>query len=210
MMKKNFWTWIIIALSFIAGIIFYSSLPATMPVHWNAFGEPDRYAGKMFALFFIPALMVLLTLMFKYLPKIDPKLAASSSTIKSTDIINQVLMLGLAAIQGFIIAYGYGVELDILMVVIPFIGILFITIGNYLPRMKPSRFVGIKTPITKNNEHIWRKTHQLSAKIFFWGGFLIIVTVFLPGMVQLISFLTLIALVSILSVFSSFFVSKKI
>ncbi|SFE59210.1 Uncharacterized membrane protein [Paenibacillus algorifonticola] len=208
-MKKNIWTWLIIALSFIAGIISYSSLPATLPVHWNALGEPDRYTGKMFALFLIPALMVLLMLLFKYLPKIDPKLAASSSAIKSTDIINQVLMLGLAALQGFIIAYGYGVKLNIQMFVIPFIGILFITIGNYLPRMKPNRFVGIKTPLTLNNEQVWRKTHQLSAKIFFGGGFLIIVTVFLPSMLQLISFLTVVVLVSILSVISSVLVAKK-
>lgn len=209
MMKKNIWNWLIVALSFIAGMISYSSLPDTLPVHWNAYGEPDRYAGKMFALFLIPAIMVLLMLLFKYLPKIDPKLAASSSTLKSTDTINQILMLGLAAIQGFIIAYGYGVQLDIQMVVIPFIGILFITIGNYLPRMKPNRIVGIKTPLTLNNEQVWRKTHQLSAKIFFWGGFLIIVTVFLPGMLQLISFLTVVVLVSILSVFSLVFVAKK-
>ncbi|WP_338551505.1 DUF1648 domain-containing protein [Paenibacillus sp. KS-LC4] len=208
-MKKNTWTWLIIALSFMAGMIFYSSLPDTLPVHWNAYGEPDRYAGKMFALFLIPVIMVLLMLLFKYLPKIDPKLAASDSTLKSTEIISQVLMLGLTALQGFTIAYGYGVQLNIQIIVIPFIGILYITIGNYLPRMKSNRFVGIRTPQTLDNEKGWRKAHQLAAKLFFWGGFLIILTVFLPGMVQIISFLTLIVLISVLSVIAPLFVAKK-
>ena len=41
----------------IALTLAYPSLPARMPVHWNGFGQPDRWANKSFAVvFFIPVM----------------------------------------------------------------------------------------------------------------------------------------------------------
>lgn len=44
---------------------FYAELPARLPVHWNAVGEPDRWAAKSAtSVFFLPALVVYLQVWF--------------------------------------------------------------------------------------------------------------------------------------------------
>ncbi len=59
-------------LSFCVQLALYPSLPETVPIHWNAAGEVDGWAGK-------PAVLLLgllpfgLTVLFAALPKIDPK-----------------------------------------------------------------------------------------------------------------------------------------
>ena len=53
------------------------------------------------------------------------------------------------------------------------VGILFICIGNVLPKIKDNFFVGIKTPWTISNPIIWNKTHRLGGFIFVICGLLI-------------------------------------
>ena len=49
----------------IALVHFYPALPQSIPVHWNAAGEPDKWTNKSFtAVFFLPVLSVYLQAMF--------------------------------------------------------------------------------------------------------------------------------------------------
>lgn len=52
-----------------------SSAPADMqlPVHWGLNGEPDRFAGKWEALLTIPALTAAVSLLFYFIPAIEPR-----------------------------------------------------------------------------------------------------------------------------------------
>ena len=49
-------------------------------------------------------------------------------------------------------------------------GILFIALGNVLPRVEPNWFVGIRTPWTLSSDSVWRKTHRTGGWTFFLGG----------------------------------------
>lgn len=51
-----------------------------------------------------------------------------------------------------------------------FLGLLFLVLGNYLPKVRQNYTVGIKLPWTLNDETNWNKTHRLAGKLWVVGG----------------------------------------
>ena len=49
-------------------------------------------------------------------------------------------------------------------------GLLFIGLGNYLPRVRPNFTFGIRTPWTLASEEVWRRTHRASGPVFVAAG----------------------------------------
>ena len=70
-----------------------------------------------------------------------------------------------------------------------FLGILFVIIGNYLPKCKQNHTIGIKIVWTLNNEENWNATHRISGKIWVIGGLCTIVCLFLP--IEIVPYLLL-------------------
>lgn len=77
------------------------------------------------------------------------------------------------------------------------IGFMIMVFGNYFPTIKPNYFVGIKTPWTLENETVWKETHKLGGKLWFYGGAVLTLlvlllpieisfTVFMSGMFVLV------------------------
>ena len=59
-------------------------------------------------------------------------------------------------------------------------GILFVVMGNYIPKVVRNRTFGIKISWTMNNEENWNKTHRLAGKLWVAGGIVMIAGAFLP------------------------------
>jgi len=57
--------------------------------------------------------------------------------------------------------------------------VLFIVIGNYMPKCRQNYTMGIKLPWTLNDEENWNKTHRLAGKIWVAGGILIVISALL-------------------------------
>ncbi|NCB31303.1 MAG: SdpI family protein [Clostridia bacterium] len=53
------------------------------------------------------------------------------------------------------------------------VGVLFIAMGNYLPKCRQNYTMGIKTPWALNSEENWARTHRLGGYCFILGGFLL-------------------------------------
>jgi len=82
---------------------------------------------------------------------------------------------------------GYNISVSLWMPVL--IGLLFIVMGNYLSKIKPNWFMGIRTPWTLSSEEVWNKTHRFGGKIFILGGLLMILEPLLPTNFQLAVFI---------------------
>ena len=59
------------------------------------------------------------------------------------------------------------------------VGLLFMVIGNYMPKTKMNATLGIKTPTTYSSEANWNATHRFAGKLWFWGGLALILGGFL-------------------------------
>ncbi len=204
MMKKYGWSYLLIALSVIFGVVAYPYLPDQMPMHWNINGEVDEYWNKQYAVFFPPLLMIVLMALFIYMPRIDPKKENykkfSSSYLIFITIMNAFFLL----LQCVTIGYSLGLNIDISLAVNLGIGLLFIVLGNYLPRIKHNYFFGIRTPWTLANEKTWRKTHQLSGKLFVVAGLLLVAISFLPGVYKFTGMLVVVLTTVLISTIASY------
>jgi uncharacterized membrane protein len=77
-------------------------------------------------------------------------------------------------------------------------GLLFILLGNYMPRLPRNFFFGIRTPWALASEVVWRKTHIVAGWLFVTGGAMIILlSLFgLPTHIVLLAVLFPVVLVS--------------
>ena len=81
--------------------------------------------------------------------------------------------------SGFTYAAALGSDMDINLIISILVGVLFIILGNYMPKLQQNYTVGIKLPWTLNSTENWNRTHRLGGKLFIAGGVLIAVSGFL-------------------------------
>lgn len=66
------WSALIFKVMATASLLMYASLPAHIPVHWNAAGQVDG-VGPRIAIFALPALVALLTALWPALAAVSPR-----------------------------------------------------------------------------------------------------------------------------------------
>ena len=162
-------------LPMLLGIIMYSRLPEQLPTHWNAQGEIDRYSSKKFALFGLPFIVVGVNILCQLVMESDPK--KKNYTGKLQSIVIWMLPVLSLMIQIITIVAGLGLELDVTAIVSLFVGVIFVALGNYLPKCKQNYTIGYKLPWTLDDEENWNKTHRLAGWLMVLSGILVIITV---------------------------------
>ena len=181
MIKKNLKlliiTSIVILLPILAGIIFWNQLPDPMPSHWNAAGEIDGWSSKPFAVFGLPFILVAAQWLCLLGTAADPK--KQNHQEKILHLVLWIIPVLSVVMHTFVylIALGYGLRMEVMMPV--FVGVVFVIIGNYMPKCKQNYTIGIKIPWTLNNEENWNKTHRLAGFVWVICGVAIILTGFL-------------------------------
>ena len=56
-----------------------------------------------------------------------------------------------------------------------FMGLLFIIVGNYLPKSRQNYTVGIRVPWTLADEENWNRTHRMAGFLWVLCGILLLV-----------------------------------
>jgi uncharacterized membrane protein len=201
-MKKikiyNFISLLIILSVAISAYFFNSMLPDEVITHWDINGQADGWGAKSTLVVFIPFLIIGLYLLFRFLPKMDPK---KENYIKFDAAYNafRLLIVAFLAAVYFISVYinlGYNLPMSDLMTWL--VGALFITIGFLIKDVKQNWFMGIRTPWTLSNEEVWRKTHLMAQKVFVLGGiFFLFMPYVSPGYVPIIFIFVIIMIVGI-------------
>jgi uncharacterized membrane protein len=180
-MIKNNWkilliTSITILLPILAGLILWDQLPEQIPLHWNMEGEIDDYSSKSFAVFGLPLILLAFHLFTFFVTLSDPKNQNLSDKVLHLIFwIIPVMSVGLSAIT-YSVAMGKDVRVEVVISVS--LGLLFLVIGNYLPKCKQSYTIGIKLPWTLHSEENWNRTHRLAGWIWAIGGFMILIAGF--------------------------------
>lgn len=188
--KKLIITSIIILMPIIIGLILWNQLPDKLPTHWNAAGEVDGWSSKVFAVFGLPGFLFAVHWVC---------LLASSADPKKQNIEGKVLNIvfwvcPVISVLGAVLIYGtaFGMEIRVEKIMPSLVGVVFIVVGNYLPKCKQSYTVGIKLPWTLNDEENWNRTHRLGGKLWVACGFLFIVSMFLPNKFMIVTTLVVI------------------
>lgn len=169
-------TSLVLLIPVIVGLLLWNRLPDPMPSHWNIHGEVDSWSSKAFMVFGIPALMLVLQWVCIFASMADPKYQNyNPKMIKLMFWICPAIGLVLCCMV-YPQAMGYSVPIEVIMPLV--MGILFIVVGNWLPKCEQTYTMGIKLPWTLASEANWNATHRFGGKVWFFGGIVTMLTAF--------------------------------
>lgn len=167
-------TSIFILVPIVIGIVLWNQLPDTMATHWGVDNEANGFSSKTFTVFGMPAVLLAIHWICILATKLDKKSQNINPKIFSLVLwICPALSLLMSAV---VYLTAMGKEIKVGFIVTLFMGLLFIIIGNYLPKCKQSYTMGIKLPWTLESEENWNKTHRFAGPLWVIGGILIIAT----------------------------------
>lgn len=169
-------TTILTLLPIAVGLILWNKLPDQMAIHFNAANEPDNWASKPFAVVGMPAIIAVIHLVCLFVTANDPKKQNITGVMKTLMLWICPFISWLCA--GMTIGYALNAVRNIGVVVCVFLGILFMVIGNYLPKCTPNYTIGIKLPWTLSDEGNWRYTHRIGGFCFTAAGLIVLVSAF--------------------------------
>ncbi|MBP5279852.1 MAG: DUF1648 domain-containing protein [Erysipelotrichaceae bacterium] len=172
-------TTVLTLLPILIGLILWNRLPEQMPTHFGVNGEPDQYSSKAFAVFFFPVLLLFIQYLMIWGTLQDPKNSRVSDKI-FTMIIYVVPIVSLL-VNVLIYLKAMNFEIDITRIMMCFVSLVFIIMGNYLPKTRQNYTIGIKIPWTLDDPENWDKTHRLAGYLFMVIGILIFISTFIPG-----------------------------
>jgi len=165
---------LIVVVAFLATAVVYPRLPATMPTHWSVEGQANGWSSRIWGAWMIPLFLLGMWAMFRFLPAIDPRGRNYAKFGGAFEGIMVSLMLFTFGLQVIVLRAALGYPVEMRRVLPIGVGVLFIVIGNLLPRARPNWFIGLRTPWTLSSDRVWEKTHRFGGRIFVAGGILLI------------------------------------
>ena len=87
-------------------------------------------------------------------------------------------------------------------------GLLFIVLGNYMPKFRQNSFMGIRVKWTLESEANWNATHRMGGKVWVAGGFACLAGAMLPIQAMGAVFPVVLAAVVLAPIVYSYYYSK--
>jgi uncharacterized membrane protein len=178
------WLAMSVALPFVFAAALYPGLPERVPVHFGADGRPDAWSGRS-NIFLGPGIMafvsVFIYVLMTNIGRIDPKhrTTGEENAIKSFAIF---LTAFLSLLSLCIIAATAWPSLPVIRLMLGSLGVGFVGIGLYLPRLGPNYFAGFRLPWTLEDPDNWASTHRLAGRVWSLGGlFIFLAALLLDG-----------------------------
>ena len=162
---------------------------ARIPVHFAADGTPDRFGGKLEALFALPAVMMMVAAIMAILPSILPRSAGLKAS-GSAYIVGWIgAILVVAAGHAMIVAIALGYEANPGWIMYP-VSLLIIAIGNAVAKTRSNWAVGLRTPWSLSSEDAWVASNRALGWGFVLSGLASLVAQVLSGLTMSILVLT--------------------
>lgn len=167
--------WLGIVLAGLAGVVSiwaWSRLPATVDLPW---GRPDQsVVPRIQAALGAPLLILGLWGLIRIFPHVDPRGKEAYERFEDTYLLIANLLMIFATASHVVVlaaAAGGASRPDGLLVAAA--GVVIAVIGNYLSRVEPNWFFGIRTPWTLASDVVWHRTHRVVGRIVFVAGLLL-------------------------------------
>lgn len=214
MIKRNIFkiiiSSVIILLPILFGVIVWDSLPEVITTRFGINGEPDGFSGKYFAVLFFPLFMLAIHWLCIWFSAVM-EARGNGQSDKVYGILFFISPLLSIVTSAMIYAVALGGEMNISIFIGMLFGVMFIVMGNYLPKATRNRYFGIKIKWALNNDENWAATHRLAGKVWFFGGFAIILASLLPAKIMILALISLLfVLILVPTVYSYVFYRKQL
>jgi len=156
----------------LAGVILWNQLPNELATHWGPDGNPDGYSSRAFAVFVMPTILLALHLIVSLITAKADTNAISNKLFRLLLWICPVMSI---MISTLIYATALGHEVNVPFWVLMLLGIIYIVLGNYLPKARQNPFLGVRVKWTLESKKNWEHSNRFSAKVMVVLGLIFII-----------------------------------
>lgn len=205
--------WVLAFLPLVVTGAVYQDFPLTIPAHFNALWQVDRY-GSREELFIFPSVIIVIAAFFwLFFMLINKSTNGQNEKIVQTSKLIVIVTFAVISIVILIVIYRSAKAQavpDFYKIVAVLLSLGDIVMANYLPKCKRNGWTGIRTSFTLSSDEVWYKTHRFGGWLIAIGGILCIaVSLLLEGIACLMTVCVAeIAMLAIV-VFYSYRISKK-
>ena len=153
----------------IVGFSLWNKLPNQIATHFTLHsGQPNGWSNKAMTVYGFPLIMVAVQLFVVVFINLDKH--KRNIDIKVIKVIYWIVpwVEFVTAIMIFGYSLGYQINSDIISNLL--LGVVFIILGNYLPKVKQNKTIGYRVSWTLSSKENWRKTNRLGGWIFVICG----------------------------------------
>lgn len=190
-MKKTMWIVTIIPL--IVTLVVLQFMPDSVPMHYDVTGEIDRWGSKYENLIF-PIIIIAMTFFWQIFVSYFEKKANNDTSdkesveAKSNAKTMKMVAISMASMFGIMqccILYGAYQEaisnatrssIDIGKVSCILAGIMFLFVGNFMPKAKKNCISGVRVGWSMYNDITWMKCNRFGSVALMVVGLLTIIT----------------------------------
>jgi uncharacterized membrane protein len=147
-----------------------------LPIHFDSAGQLGHYVHAAAALFWPVGGCAALSIFCAAMPEADARIRRSAA-LHQTGWACLLALMVLTELATAAPLFGLHIPIALLPAAC---GMMFILIGNALPKSRPARFLGIRTPWTLSDPENWVATHRLGARTMMAGGAILLVSALLP------------------------------
>lgn len=188
----------------ISGLLISNKLPNKLVIGFGFGSGTGDTMGKFHIIFSLPIFMLLTTYFIWYVIKMDrykkgPNPMISDLVLWLVPAISNIIALG-------IYSNALKINVNIPLISDIVVGLIFIFIGWYLPKLNQENAWAYKNKHTLKNDEIWSKTHKFAGILWLLCGIIEIIASILNiyG-----AFIPLILIAFISPMFYSSFIDKK-
>lgn len=170
---------IICLLPMILGVVFYNKLPEQMPIHFTINDVPDNYAPKNFILFGIPLIMAIVQAICLIAVNIKLNKLKTDEKPKILKIMEWFIPVVTVLIYVIMVEVPLGSTVYVGKSICLILGILFMIIGNYIPKMSYEIGKTMVLPMPKSEKTFRKMSKIMGYSFIILGIFLLIMIIWI-------------------------------
>ena len=199
----------ILLVSLAVTLFYYPRVPDIIPTHWGISGRIDA-TGPKYMLFVFWGLALFVNVIMLFAEKIEPKKGSYAKFPKVFNILRVFITALLCGLELLTIAFAFTPDFaDMNSIMYITMGLMFVLLGNYMPKVKHNYTFGIKVPWTLASENVWNKTHRMAGPRWIAGGIAIMGGVFMPPEIAFVIMFAVILLLVVAPMVYSYIEFRK-
>jgi uncharacterized membrane protein len=199
----------LVLVSLATALALYAQLPDPVPTHWNLRGQPDGFMAKPLGAVLVPLIQLGVLALLAVLPLLSPRRFSIAPFVRVYARIEIAILLFLTLVNGVALTEAAGRPVVSLpRFLFGATGVLLMVLGNYLGKVTPNFFVGVRTPWTLASPEVWSRTHRLAGWLFVAGGLALLADGLIGPSLPLI--FTVLSVVIVVPIAFSFLIYRRL
>lgn len=207
---RKWYPYLLVAIAIVASVVAFTQMPERVPIHWNMRGDPDKFANRLLAVCVMPPVILLIALLLRVLPRLDPRRENYPKFQDSYDMVVNATLTLVLLVHFMMLGGSLGMPIfEGVRIIIAAAGVLLVIIGNVLPKTRPNWVFGLRTPWTVNNDRVWERSNRVGGYMLAAAGLLVIAGAFLPTPFNLIMLVVTAIIAALIALAYSYYVWKS-